>query len=461
MAVIDRRGVSVSAIDTPIAGNPNPGLAIKAPVAAATTGNITLSGLQTIDGVVLAAGNRVLVWQQADPTTNGIYNASTGPWTRAIDALSNDQLTQGTLVLAAQGATQGKTLFELTAANPIQLGTTAMTFAIAGSGLALTRTNDTNVTLTLGGSPAVALLAATSLTLGWSGTLAVARGGTGAGAASGAALDNITGFSSTGFLQRTGAGAYSFMASGAANGLATLDAGGKLTSAQIPSSLVGALQYQGTWNANTNSPALASGVGTKGQYYKVAVAGSTAIDGISQWNAGDSIVFDGTVWDKIDGLSSEVITVAGRFGNVLLAAGDISGLAPSATTDTTNAANIISGLLAVARGGTGDAGTAWSPTTPTPVPIGGAFTTASAVVRVKVEGKKILIWAQVTITAVGTATSGFSVAIPNAALNTSPVAGIDNNVGTGFLAYVSGSTLTFSVTPANHVYYANGSYEAA
>jgi len=70
---------------------------------------------------------------------------------------------------------------------------------------------------------------------------------------------------------------------GVANGVATLDATGKLTDTQIPAALVGALVYQGTWNAATNTPALTSGVGTKGQYYKVSTAGSTTIDGHNIW----------------------------------------------------------------------------------------------------------------------------------------------------------------------------------
>jgi hypothetical protein len=77
-------------------------------------------------------------------------------------------------------------------------------------GSALTKADDTNVTLTLGGTPASALLAAASLTLGWTGSLAVGRGGTGGTVASGTLLDNITGFGSTGIVARTGAGAYSF-----------------------------------------------------------------------------------------------------------------------------------------------------------------------------------------------------------------------------------------------------------
>lgn len=136
---------------------------------------------------------------------------------------------------------------------------------------------------------------------------------------------------------------------GVAYGVATLDSAGKLATSQIPAALVGALQYQGTWNASTNTPTLLSGVGTKGQYYKVATAGTSLIDGITQWNVGDMLVFNGTTWDKIDGLASEVVSVAGRVGAVTLSSSDISGLATSATTDTTNAANISSGTLAATR----------------------------------------------------------------------------------------------------------------
>lgn len=64
---------------------------------------------------------------------------------------------------------------------------------------------------------------------------------------------------------------------------------------------IGALNYVGTWNASTNSPALASGVGTKGNYYQVSVAGSTSIDGISNWGVGDVIAFNGLTWQRIEG----------------------------------------------------------------------------------------------------------------------------------------------------------------
>jgi phage-related tail fiber protein len=123
MSAIDRRGATVSAADPPIGTNPNPDLAIKAPVRLATTGsNVTLSGLQTIDGIALAAGDRVLVKDQTDPTTNGLYNAATGPWTRTIDANNNSQLI-GTLVAVGNSAVNANGLFRLTTTNPITLGT--------------------------------------------------------------------------------------------------------------------------------------------------------------------------------------------------------------------------------------------------------------------------------------------------------------------------------------------------
>jgi hypothetical protein len=64
---------------------------------------------------------------------------------------------------------------------------------------------------------------------------------------------------------------------------------------------IGALNYVGTWNASTNSPALASGVGTKGDYYVVSVAGSTNLDGETLWGVGDWAVFNGSVWQKVEG----------------------------------------------------------------------------------------------------------------------------------------------------------------
>jgi hypothetical protein len=60
------------------------------------------------------------------------------------------------------------------------------------------------------------------------------------------------------------------------------------------------LNYKGTWDANANSPFLASGVGTAGDYYVVSTAGNTNLDGVTDWNIDDWAIFNGTIWQKID-----------------------------------------------------------------------------------------------------------------------------------------------------------------
>jgi hypothetical protein len=70
----------------------------------------------------------------------------------------------------------------------------------------------------------------------------------------------------------------------------------------------GALVYQGTWNASTNTPTLTSGVGTKGYYYVVSVAGSTNLDGETLWGVGDWAVFNGSAWQKVDGGDTSTVT---------------------------------------------------------------------------------------------------------------------------------------------------------
>jgi hypothetical protein len=64
---------------------------------------------------------------------------------------------------------------------------------------------------------------------------------------------------------------------------------------------IGALNFKGTWNASTNTPTLASGVGTKGDYFVVSVAGSTTLDGLSNWGVGDWATYNGSVWQRVEG----------------------------------------------------------------------------------------------------------------------------------------------------------------
>jgi hypothetical protein len=74
-----------------------------------------------------------------------------------------------------------------------------------------------------------------------------------------------------------------------------------LKSFSAQTNALGALNYKGTWDATANSPALASSVGTKGDYYVVSTAGSTTLNGISNWGIGDWAVFNGSVWQRVEG----------------------------------------------------------------------------------------------------------------------------------------------------------------
>lgn len=119
------------------------GLDVKQSVRAATTANITLSGTQTIDGVVLIAGDRVLVKDQSTASQNGIYVVSAGSWSRATDADSNAEVTAGMFTFVAEGTTNADSGWVLTTNDTITLGTTSLSFAqfsgagqiTAGSGL--------------------------------------------------------------------------------------------------------------------------------------------------------------------------------------------------------------------------------------------------------------------------------------------------------------------------------------
>lgn len=105
---------------------------------------------------------------------------------------------------------------------------------------------------------------------------------------------------------------------GIANGFTPLGADAKVPVAFLPDAVLGALKFQGTWNATTNVPAIpAAAAGNKGHYYVVAVAGATAIDAEADWNIGDWIISSGVTWSKIDN-TDKVSSVNGLFGAVVL-----------------------------------------------------------------------------------------------------------------------------------------------
>ena len=180
------------------------GLVVKDAVRAATTANITLSGTQTVDGVVLIAGNRVLVKDQSTGSQNGLYDVSASAWTRTSDSdAPTGELTGGSFVFVQEGTANADSGFVCTNDGAVTVGTTALTFTqfsgagqiTAGSGL--TKTGNTintigtadritanadsiDIASTYAGQSTITTLG--TITTGtWNGTtVAVANGGTGA-----------------------------------------------------------------------------------------------------------------------------------------------------------------------------------------------------------------------------------------------------------------------------------------
>jgi len=134
---------------------------------------------------------------------------------------------------------------------------------------------------------------------------------------------------------------------GSANGVATLDSGGTVPLSQLPAAVIGGVSYQGAWNASTNTPTLTSSVGTKGYYYVVSVAGSTNLNGITDWKVGDWAIYNGSVWQKIDNTDA-VTSVNGYTGTVVLSYSDVGAPSVSGTNATGTWAIGISGNAATA-----------------------------------------------------------------------------------------------------------------
>lgn len=121
------------------------GLTTKTAVKVATTANITLSGLQTIDGVLLVAGDRVLVKNQTVQSQNGVYDAAAGAWTRSTDSDTGSELINA-FYFVQSGTTLQATGWVQSTPGPITLGTTNIVFSqfsgaadyTAGAGLTKT-----------------------------------------------------------------------------------------------------------------------------------------------------------------------------------------------------------------------------------------------------------------------------------------------------------------------------------
>lgn len=117
----------------------------KTPVRAASTANLTLSGLQTVDGVSLASGDRVLVKDQTTATDNGIYVAAAGSWTRSTDMDTASEFLLATCFIS-EGTSAGNTSWTMTTDGPIIVGTTSIVWVQTGGGPNYTAGNGITIT---------------------------------------------------------------------------------------------------------------------------------------------------------------------------------------------------------------------------------------------------------------------------------------------------------------------------
>jgi len=128
------------------------GLDWKQSVRAATTGNITLSGEQTVDGVALVSGNRVLVKNQTNAAHNGIYVVRSGAWVRAEDADQDSEVTAGLAVFVEEGTTNADTGWVLVTNDPIVVSSTNLTFTQFTGAASLNVVGDAGITVNLTGN---------------------------------------------------------------------------------------------------------------------------------------------------------------------------------------------------------------------------------------------------------------------------------------------------------------------
>lgn len=276
------QGTGITATPNPITSTGTIALANTA-VTPGTYGDSTHVGQFTVDqqGRLTFAQNVALA-SSSGPLLDSTHNTDTVTHTPVLGDMIYANATPAWQALAGSTSAAKKFLTQTgTGAVSAAPSWGDVTAADVTSGQALSRVNDTNVTLTLGGSPTTALLAATSLTLGWTGTLAVSRGGTGAGT-----------FTAHGVLIGEGTSAISATAAGTSGQLligqgATSDPTFNTMSGDATIANTGALTLA-TVNANVGSFGNATSVATftvnaKGLITaasNVAIGGLAAVDGV-------------------------------------------------------------------------------------------------------------------------------------------------------------------------------------
>ncbi len=283
-------------------------------------GDVTLSGTTT--GRLIGSGN-----VNFDLSSTGVVGATYGS-ASSVPVFTVDG--KGRITSASNTAIAGLTSSNLSGSAAItnaQLQNSVITF---NSGNGLTGGG----AVSLGGSTSLAISAPTCLSnerLSWSGSAftcaTVAAGGSQAAntffagpSSGGAAAPGFRGIVAADL--GTGTANSQSVLAGNQTWLPLLDGGGKILTSLLPAS---GLNYQGSWNANTNTPSLSSsgGGGVQGDFYIIDVAGTTSIDGNSTWNVGDWILNNGATWDRISNTNA-VSSVNGQTGAVVLDSDDVS-----------------------------------------------------------------------------------------------------------------------------------------
>ena len=227
--------------------NTRSGLEVKDSVVVATTANITLSGTQTIDGIAVTAGQRVLVKDQTTASQNGIYVVSASAWSRSTDADTADELNSGCFFFVEKGTVNADNGFVMSQDTAITFGSTNITFSqfsgagqiTAGNGLGktgdtmyvntgtgITITSDNVVIDTAWAGQAAITTVGTIGTGTWNGTaISATYGGTGLNTSSATGVGIVTSGTWTTPAQLTvgfgGTGASTFTSNGILYGNST------------------------------------------------------------------------------------------------------------------------------------------------------------------------------------------------------------------------------------------------
>lgn len=332
-----------------------PSAFVKHYVKAATTVQTTLSGPQTIDGISLVAGDRVLVIAQTLPQENGIYVVAAGAWSRATDA-NTSALISGTLVSVAQGTANGGLIYVNKFKATDILGTTVMPWYI--------NVNSSVTTLS-------SLVSIGTITTGtWNASIIAANyGGTGvANAASstitlGGALSFLGAFTTA--FTVTGNTTITLPTSGTLYGTAT----GSISSAQLLNSLS---DETGTGNVVFNTtPTFITSILTSSTTFALLNTTATTINAFGAattlnignaagiTNLAGALVVGGnlTVNGTLTAINSNVLTVDDKnieLASVVSIAGVTATLATgTAIVTVTSTAGMIPGQTLTVTGGTG------------------------------------------------------------------------------------------------------------